>query len=685
MQEQVRSRSRLVVVTWAAACLSLLLCVAYALPVACPPPPLDQYKRYVGPGQNTFQAFFCLAAPQQSQLRAAVLGAATTVLQFLLTTFVALAGRRAYQSFVIHGVSADVATTLLEPAQNMRAARLIATRCPRDSGRTKQRAMTVLVLALMIPPLFSLVGFLTPLAHTTELVRQSKFNITVTSIADAAALSKINLTAVSDTYEYRNNTNSSLIFFESSPTRHQYGSGLQTMRLAFPAGTAERDLGIIPLRNMLTNATLVPNGTADFSITQEVLLVNQTCAFQPIVRWTSAAAWWQHANLTGARQYLMDRLINPGKDEAPQRHTHFTEDDVAKLASLVEQQNNRWFVYIRERGEQTIEKLINVYDGNATLNVTGIPAGKLPIQFTWTMLPDDRGLELYTTSMFGDGFHNQGRDLVCKTQLIPIRYNTSIPSASSAVRRVPMYEQIKLGKDDIQLVKSALKYSEQIVEQMNRPGFDGYGTRYHDYTVSRADGDSLVRACTAPMDTVVQYGDSRRRGATNAFETSGGGKYSDQATRFVTSDSCIGTEFDLLLKSSLLRLSYVPPATGAANYTWGPLESVTRPQQLACVGVSALYAAVAVLVAVLYVTAEGSLCRVSAHAPATIPWAALMGPSAKEQQAASSRAHEEGSVVMFAEQGPGYMLLGSADNGSELPLKGASHGGPSAAAMFHAV
>ncbi len=51
----------------------------------------------------------------------------------------------------------------------MRAARLIVTRCPRDSGRTKQRAIAVLMMALMIPPLVYLVGFLAPLAHPLSL------------------------------------------------------------------------------------------------------------------------------------------------------------------------------------------------------------------------------------------------------------------------------------------------------------------------------------------------------------------------------------------------------------------------------------------------------------------------------------------------------------------------------------
>ncbi len=105
------------------------------------------------------------------------------------------------------------------------------------------------------------------------------------------------------------------------------------------------------------------------------------------------------------------------------------------------------------------------------------------------------------------------------------------------MRHVRQYELRRLTKDDKQLIESAVvKYSQQIVKQMDRPGLNGYGRRVAGtWILSDVDGDSPVRACVAPMDSVMQYGDGRLRGNASDFSIdslTSGDRYRSLFTRF---------------------------------------------------------------------------------------------------------------------------------------------------------
>lgn len=625
----------------------------FAVPLTCPDFKIDGYKRITSPQEfSPMTHFFCLSSSDLSSKRQTVLQMVKSVLGGCLVSFAVLACRQAFCQFSMQGVTMDYAKSLLQYTDRILSLRMMFRGMAQEQ-HSRTRKACILGLALLTPLLAPLMGAVIPVTFEVEAVRKTPISIPTAGIAEARTMARINSSfwhqelkdiTSSRPYPYTAGNNS-LCYFQTSGAKRAYGSGLETISISYPNTTAERAVGIIPLSNVILTNNTVPLNTSDFQIEQQVLLVDQACAFYA----GSGQYNLPPANTTAWQDGVIEQLEKPNWSAK-----YFTAEDVSKFRALVDGPKPS-MVYIRDRGDVLLRFKQSVYrvpnriptGTNDTVDLLtpvapGLEAGKIPIHFTYDWQPDNASLTTYSASIMGDGyFRREGSYLTCRTTFVPITYNTTIPAGSSATRRITSYNVTTLSPDAKHLLSQALNFTTQRIHLMDRPGFDSLGNESEVY------GRENAERFANPRNNVLACNDFLTTAVADVYPHDLRQRTYPQRQIQYNNDSCIGTEFDLLLKANLLQLSYVPATNPSQPWSWGALETVARPNKWFCLLMVGLAAVTAVLLLALHALV-GCCCGVTSVDPPLItPDGRPLGGRVADGSSGSSSGHPGDALVVW--------------------------------------
>lgn len=226
---------------------------------------------------------------------------------------------------------------------------------------------------------------------------------------------------------------------------------------------------------------------------------------------------------------------------------------------------------------------------------------------------------------------------------MPIKFNSTIPPGYTFdTRRISNYTLPGFTPASYQLVATALNLTQQAAAQMQLSS-PTYGT---SGSIKSSGCVYYLNGIRAPvLAQVIKPCPGRFRDALGEDISSGRQYYSTQ-------DSCIGAEFDLLLKAHLLYLSYIP-ADLQQQWSWGSLQQRAHPDKALCAIMVAVLLVTGTMLVITQLLVAGSAAGLQQEALSVMPWAGMVGPDAVEQH---DEVLERAGMRLLFTEGQGLQL-----------------------------
>jgi hypothetical protein len=537
--------------------LTLLgLFIFYSIPLSCPNFSTDAYNRYNGDSMSPSLQFFCLADSQTAKDRASIAQLVFSLLRYMLGGYIAFASGHALAMFADSGLGLQLARVLSPRPEFLSTAKLLQQRMKQEKHPKLIRGL-IPVIAVLIPLFVPLLSAIAPQVFPQTIMRSDTFTIRTATAASPSQLSAYNYRSWkgSTTNTKLAATAISMANFRTSDIRRPFGSGLQTVAIQYPASAPERLMAAIPLSNMLLESLdAVPLNTSDFQIQQSMLLLDQSCSFIYGVKglWVPPASWVQwpvetfNTLMNGSVPYsaaekdLLIQVANKTQRRPVYERSYNSKDDGELASSL----------YSGTKPEPS----------KSTMN---------HVSYTWRRWPYSASSPGPAVSLFtADKQPEVGHTgyFICRTNLIPISFNATIPAGNTAIRRIRSYSVDRLSPDAEYLVSLALNFSNQAVDQMQLPGVRNLGEQIQGKNSSYTEPQNDVHNCPDELRYTLM---AKYPQPPIAYRT-----YDEKEQAYhQTEDHCMGTEFDWLFRAYLLQLSYVPGSI--KPWSWGAIQPVS--------------------------------------------------------------------------------------------------------------
>lgn len=393
---------------------------------------------------------------------------------------------------------------------------------------------------------------------------------------------------------------------DASHNQRMGGSGLQTMSISVPAESSPRQLGIIPLANMLLTpgvgaaqytGSKVPADTKDFQIEQSVLVIDQNCSVfsSAALEAIKGSKPWKTINSTF---WDVELLM-----EATSHGIFNIDHDFAKFIDVI-------------NGTTGTHSQVWVRSGkDHAYNTSAI----IPLHYSYEWVHDTAtgkptSVLTYTASPVVHVSSEQENDMgvagmLCKTALFPIAFNTTIPPGCSSILTTGgNYMPVPFTPRSQQLLDQALALTSDAIKGMGRDGsYLQAGTKEAGmpYPVM----SRIIKQC--PRGSIIANGIYPHAKRAQAGPTTLVYNFSH--------DSCASSEFDRLLKAHLTYLSYIPEEEPPKAWAWGAAALYHVPNRYFCIKIVTLLLAMGALVIALVLAAR-LRSSMSDDVDMTAPW-----------------------------------------------------------------